>query len=139
MRDMDLAAVTVGAELPPLALPPVDRLTLALFGPASGDTNPIHLDIDFARRAGLPDVFAQGMLGMAWMGRAITGWVPQDRLRGFSVRFQGITHLGHQITVTGKIVEITEQDGERRARIQLSNTNQHGQSTIVGEALVAIG
>lgn len=139
MRDMDFAAVTVGTELPALALPPVDRLTLALFGPASGDTNPIHLDIDVARKAGMPDVFAQGMLGMAWMGRAITDWAPQDRLRGFSVRLQGITHLGHQITVTGKVAEIFDADGERRARIQLSNTNQHGQSTIVGEALVAIG
>ena len=28
----------------------------------SGDHNPIHVDIDFAKTAGFPDVFAHGML-----------------------------------------------------------------------------
>ena len=56
--------VQVGDELPPLELPPVDRRMLALFAGASGDHNPIHIDLDFARRAGMPDVFAQGMLGI---------------------------------------------------------------------------
>lgn len=60
--------VQVGDELPTLKLPAVDRTVLALFGGASGDHNPVHIDIDFARRAGMPDVFAQGMLGMAWRG-----------------------------------------------------------------------
>lgn len=59
----------MGDTLPVLKLPPVDRKTLALFAGASGDHNPIHIDLDFARRAGLPDVFAQGMLGMAWLAR----------------------------------------------------------------------
>jgi acyl dehydratase len=63
--------VQVGDELPALQIPPVDRATLALFAGASGDHNPIHIDIDAARCAGLPDVFAQGMLGMGWLGRLI--------------------------------------------------------------------
>ena len=74
--------IRVGDRLPLLQLPPVDRTTLALFGGASGDLNPIHIDLDFARRAGLPDVFAQGMLGMAWLARLLTQWRPQAQLRG---------------------------------------------------------
>ena len=65
-------SVQVGDELPPLQLPAVDRTLLALFAGASGDHNPIHIDIDVARRAGMPDVFAQGMLGMAWLARLLT-------------------------------------------------------------------
>ena len=80
-------SVQVGDALPPLQLPPVDRTTLALFGGASGDHNPIHIDTDFARRAGMPDVFAQGMLGMAWLGRVVTRWIPQSQLRRFDARF----------------------------------------------------
>ncbi len=131
--------IEVGQELPPLALPPVDRTTLFLFGGASGDHNPIHVDIDFARKAGMPDVFAHGMLGMAWMGRLLTRWAPQAKLRKFDARFQGITHLGNAITVTGKVTTIVEVNGERCATIELANTNQYGQVKIVGEALVAIG
>ncbi|GAO70694.1 MaoC family dehydratase [Comamonas sp. E6] len=57
--------VQVGDALPALELSPISRTTLALFAGASGDHNPIHIDTDFARKAGMPDVFAHGMLGMA--------------------------------------------------------------------------
>jgi acyl dehydratase len=130
--------VQVGDELPPLQLPPVDRTTLALFAGASGDHNPIHIDIDFARGAGMPDVFAQGMLGMAWLGRLLTQWAPQSKLRRFDVRFQGVTHLGHAVRCTGRVVEKLERDGERCVRVEVSSTNQHGQVRIAGEALVAL-
>ena len=128
----------VGDELPALHLPPVDRTTLALFGGASGDHNPIHIDIDVARRAGMPDVFAQGMLGMAWLGRMLTNWTPQVNLRRFEARFQGITHLGNVLSCSGRVIEKLEHDGEHCVRIALQSVNQFGQSKIVGEALVAL-
>lgn len=132
------ASIKVGERLPTLQLPPVDRTTLALFGGASGDHNPIHIDTDFARRSGMPDVFAQGMLGMAWLGRLLTGWAPQSRLRHFEARFQGITHLGNAMRCSGRVVEKLEHNGERCVRIALQSDNQFGQTKIVGEALVAL-
>jgi acyl dehydratase len=131
-------AVQVGDELPALQLPAVARTTLALFAGASGDHNPIHIDTDLARRAGMPDVFAQGMLGMAWLGRVLTGWAPQSRLRRLDARFQGITHLGNAMRCSGRVVEKLIHDGERCVRIELQSTNQFGQTKIVGEALVAL-
>lgn len=130
--------VQVGDALPPLQLPVVDRTTLALFAGASGDHNPIHIDTDVARRAGMPDVFAQGMLGMAWVGRLITNWAPQTQLRRFDVRFQGITHLGNAMRCSGRIVEKLEHNGEFCVRIEVQSTNQFGQTKIAGEALVAL-
>ncbi len=132
------ATIKVGDRLPALQLPPVDRATLALFGGASGDHNPIHIDLDFARRSGMPDVFAQGMLGMAWVGRLITQWAPQSRLRKYDARFAGITHLGNAITCSGEVVELMDVDGEACARVAVSSSNQYGQNKIVGEAIVAL-
>ena len=131
-------SVQIGDELPPLQLPAVNRTTLALFAGASGDHNPIHIDTDFARRAGMPDVFAHGMLGMAWLGRLLTGWAPQSALRRFDTRFQGITHLGHAMRCSGRVVEKLEAGGERCVRIEVRSTNQYGQTKIAGEALVAL-
>ena len=131
-------AVQVGDELPALQLPPVDRTTLALFAGASGDHNPIHIDTDVARRAGMPDVFAQGMLGMAWAGRVLTAWAPQSRLRRFDVRFQGITHLGNAMRCTGRVAEKLQRAGENCVRVELLSANQFGQPKIVGDALVAL-
>lgn len=130
--------VQIGDELPPLQLPPVSRTTLALFGGASGDHNPMHIDTDVARRAGMPDVFAQGMLGMAWVARLLTSWAPQSQLRRFDVRFQGITHLGNAMRCSGRVLEKLDINGERCVRIELQSANQFGQTKIVGEAFVAL-
>jgi acyl dehydratase len=130
--------VQVGDALPDLALPPVDRTTLALFAGASGDHNPAHIDIDVARAAGMPDVFAQGMLGMAWLGRLLTGWAPQHALRKFDVRFSAITHLGNAVRCTGRVAEKLVHNGERCVRVEVSSANQFGQVKIVGTALIAL-
>lgn len=130
--------IQVGDTLPPLTLAPVDRTTLALFAGASNDHNAIHIDIDYARRAGMPDVFAHGMLSMAWLGRLLTQWVDQRQLREFGVRFVGITHLGHRITCTGRVVEKYEANGEQRVKLELRTANQYGETRILGDAVVAL-
>jgi acyl dehydratase len=138
MKNVRYDAVQVGDSLPPLTLAPINRTTLALFAGASGDHNPIHIDTDYARKAGMVDVFAHGMLSMAYLGRLLTGWVDQRQLRGFAVRFAGITHLGHQITCSGKVVEKFEAEGEQRVKLEIRTTNQYGETRIVGDAIVAL-
>ncbi|MBH3430333.1 MaoC family dehydratase [Pseudomonas alkylphenolica] len=133
-----LEAIKVGESLPPLALPAINRTTLALFAGASGDHNAIHIDTDYARKAGMPDVFAHGMLSMAYLGRLLTQWVDQRQLREFGVRFLGITHLGHQITCTGVVVERFEAQGEQRIKVEVRTTNQYGETKIVGDAVIAL-
>lgn len=127
-----------GDELPPLRLPEISRTTLALYAGASGDHNPIHIDIDAARDAGLDDVFAQGMLSMAYLGRLLTGWVPQDRIRSYSVRFTSITPLHAEPICTGRITAIEDGDGERRARLDLQVALNDGTVTLRGQALIAL-
>lgn len=125
----------VGDALPALTLPPLTRHTLALYCGASGDHNPIHVDIDFARSAGMPDVFAHGMLSAAWLGRVLTGWVPQSAIRSLDIRFAAITQVGERISCTGSVVEkLAEQ---RAARVQLQSANEHGQIKLSAEALIA--
>jgi acyl dehydratase len=128
----------VGDAIPVLALPPVSRLTLALYCGASGDHNPIHVDTDFARIAGLPDVIAHGMLSMAWLARLLTNWVPQTAIRDYSVRFAAMTHVHENITCTGQVTEKFEENGERRVRLSLTTVNAEGQIKLAGDAVVAL-
>ncbi len=131
--------VKVGDTLPALALPAINRTTLALYAGASGDHNPIHIDIDFARKSRMPDVFAHGMLSAAYLGRLVTNWVPQTAVRNLAIRFTGITHLGNQPTCTGEVVEKFEADGEKRVKVALKCSNQYGETKLVGEATIALG
>lgn len=133
-----MSQVKPGTEIPALELPPITRTTLALYAGASGDHNPAHIDIDFAKKAGMPDVFAQGMLSMAYLGRMLTNWQPQAKLRKFANRFATITHLQDVITCSGQVVELIEKDGETLARCEIQAIKASGEKTLVGEALVAI-
>lgn len=130
--------VVVGTSLPALQVGPISRLDLALYAGASGDHNPIHVDIDFARAAGATDVFAHGMLSMAYLGRLLTEWAPQQSLRRFDVRFLAVTQVLDCITCSGSVVELLELEGERCARVELSTTGQDGQQKILGEAVFAV-
>jgi acyl dehydratase len=130
--------VDVGTELPPLELLPISRTTLALFAGASGDSNPIHIDLDVARAAGLDDVFAQGMLSMAYLGRLLTSWVAQDRIRSYGVRFAAITPTHGRPTCTGWVTSIDDVDGEKRATLELAVTLADGTTTLTGDAVVAL-
>lgn len=132
------ASLSVGDELPPLTTEPISRHTLALYCGASGDHNPIHVDLDFAKASGMPDVFAHGMLSMAYLARLLTDWVPQTALRSYGVRFAAITQVGERITCRGKIVEKFSAEGEQRLRLELTTTNQDGQVKLSGDAVVAL-
>jgi acyl dehydratase len=134
---VDFDTLQAGDALPPLRLPPISRHQLALYCGASGDHNPIHVDIDFAQSAGMPDVFAHGMLSAAWLGRLLTDWVPQSAIRSLDIRFAAITHVGEEITCTGKVAETFTDHGKRFARLQLGTANQDGMVKLTGEALVA--
>jgi acyl dehydratase len=138
MNQLTFDAVQVGDDIAAYTTAPITRHTLALYCGASGDHNPIHVDIDFARKAGMDDVFAHGMLSMAYLGRLLTDWAPQDRLRSYGVRFAAITHLGDAVTCSGKVVEKFEQDGEQRIRVELTTTNQNGEIKLKGDAVIAL-
>src|SRR3546814_13055741 len=81
-------SIAVGDVLPELVRGPIDRKTLALFAGASHDHVPLHIDTDFARAAGMDDVFAHGMLGMAYLAQMLKRWAPPGQLRSWNVRVQ---------------------------------------------------
>jgi acyl dehydratase len=138
MINPTFASIEVGTQLPPFVAPALSRAMLALYAGGSGDHVPLHIDTDYARKAGMPDVFGHGMFVAAWLGRMLTGWVSQERIRKLDLRFVGITHLYNQVSCTGRVVEKLEQDGEQRVRVEIVASNQYGDKKVVGEALIAL-
>lgn len=129
----------VGTELPSLSPGRISRTVLALYAGASGDHNPMHIDLDFARASGMDDVFAHGMLSMAYLGRALTAWVPQERIRSFTVRFTAITPVLAEPTCTGRVTSVDTPEGdETLARIEVVAALADGTVTLRGEAVVSV-
>lgn len=134
-----LSNLKAGDKLPILTVGPIRPLDLALFAGGSGDHNPIHVDKSFAESAGFPDVFAHGMLSMAYLGRALTDWAGPTAVKEFAVRFAAITPLGATVVCEGEVEAIIEQDGERLAKLTLQASVKDGPVTLKGDALVRIG
>lgn len=128
-------AIAVGATLPALRPQALTRTTLALFAEASGDQNPMHIDPDVARSAGFEDVFAHGMLSMAYLGRLLTGWVPQAAIRSWSVRFAAITPLHAEPVCTGTISAIDGPLATLDVQVALAD----GTITVTGHAVIDVG
>lgn len=130
--------VQVGDELPVLQTKAISRTTLALFAGASGDHNPMHIDIDFAQKAGMDDVFAHGMLSVAYLGRLLTGWVEQAAIKKIDVRFTAITQLFAEISCNGIVKEKFERDGNKLVLLFIDAKDQNGDIKISGSAEIAL-
>lgn len=127
----------IGDELQSWTSQPISRHTLALYCGASADYNPTHFDIDFARAAGMPDVFAHGILSMAYLAHVLKPWANAQALRGFSVRFVAITQVGDAILCGAQLIERFHIEGEVRLRLMLTASDLTGQVKLQGEAVVA--
>ena len=130
-------SLNVGDKIPGLKTPSVSRHTLALYCGASGDHNPIHVDLDFAKSSGLDDVIAHGMLSAGYLAQMLTNWLPQSALKSFNNRFTAMTQIGDTVSCSGKIVEKFEKDGEKFIRLELY-TNPPQAQTIVAEAVAVL-
>ena len=126
----------VGDKIPDLVIEPITRSTLALYAGASGDHNPIHIDLDFAKEAGMKDVFAHGMLIMAYLGKTVTNIVPQSNLKNFSVRFSSITKIGDILTCSGEVKKIDKNNSKKTIVLDLIVSDEFGDIKISGVAII---
>jgi acyl dehydratase len=138
MHNFDLCSAAIGDAIPAISMPELSRTTLALFAGASGDHNPIHIDIDFARKAGLDDVFGQGMLCMAYMSRLATDIAPLEKIRDFGTRFISIIQIHARLTCLGQVVEKMTVEGENRVRLSLVVQDENDDVKLQGYAVIAV-
>lgn len=129
---------SVGQELKPLSKPAITVELLQKYASASGDTNPIHLDAQFAKQAGYPSVIAHGMLSMAFLADGVCFNFPESQyfVESVSARFKRVTFPGDVLTVHGKIKNHNPET--RTVTAQLWIENQKGEVTTQGEARVRV-
>jgi acyl dehydratase len=127
--------VKEGDELPALVKGPIERIQLVRYAGASGDFNPIHVDEEYARSAGMKSVFAHGMLSMGFAGQLLTDWLGEEgELKRFKIRFRSIVWPGDVITNTGTIARKYEEDGKGMVDMEIVGKNHEGTVTVQGSA-----
>ncbi len=136
------ASLTAGQEIAPLVKPAITREQLSAYANASGDHNPIHLDDNAARMAGLEGVIAHGMLSMGFLGHYVTAWMRTlegaPALKRLKVRFSAMVRPGDILTCKGTIKKIEQREGQTHITLDIWTENQRGEKVTGGEADVAI-
>jgi acyl dehydratase len=125
-----------GTEHKATAIEKVDRAMFVKYAGASGDFNPIHWNEDFAKSAGYPGVFAQGMFTAGVLASFLTSWVGEENVRKFRTRFVGQVWPGETILCSAKVTKVYAEGAETRADIDLEVTNDKGERKIDGSATV---
>jgi acyl dehydratase len=103
-----MAALQPGDALAGVTVTPDKYLTVRYAG-ASGDFNPIHIDVEFALAVGLPGRILHGLYTMAQVARAQTeaGGGPAS-LKRLTVQFRGMGLPEAELRVTGTVTEVRE-------------------------------
>ena len=105
----------------------VTREQITAYAEASGDHNPIHLDDEAAKAAGLPGVIAHGMLGMAQLANFVVAYAGDHRrLRKLRCRFSGMVLPGDVITFSGRVAEASDD----LVCLELEAQNQRGEKVL---------
>ena len=138
MKKNELNNVRIGDEIPSLTLKPISRSMLALYASASGDHNPIHIDIDFAKKNGLSDIIAHGMLVMSFLAQAITNIFPQNSIKKFDAKFIAVTNINDILTCEGKIIDIEFKDSLKRLFLKLLVIDESGDKKLSGSATIEL-
>jgi acyl dehydratase len=132
-------ALAEGDEMPLATAGPMTRTDFVRYAGSSGDFHPLHHDETYARNAGLPSVFAMGLLHAGILGDHLARWVGPDNIRRFAVRFTGQVWPGDELTLTGRVERVEDSDDMRLAHLVLTVTRQTGDPAITATATAQIG
>lgn len=130
---------TPGSVLPPLDSGIITRHRVALYMHGSGDTNPIHVDSDFAReKAGLPDCIVHGMYSMGMFGRLLAAWGGPGSVQSIETRFAAMLPVKERLRCEGVVESVEPAEVGVVATVALKATSSDGTLIASGSARVLV-
>ncbi len=115
----------------------ITEADILLFAAVSGDTNPVHLDAEFAATSPFKERIAHGMLSAglisAVLGTKLPG--PGTIYLGQTLKFRAPVRIGETVTATATVTAL--DPAKKRATLSTVCTVA-GKPVIDGEAIVMV-
>jgi acyl dehydratase len=126
-----------GQRLPTLVVGPFSQENLNGYAKASGDSNPLHLDLALAHRFGFAACPVHGMRLLAAFEQLLRDW--REDLITLSLKGQFLTPVleGQRATLSGRVAKVEKRSAGFVGVIRLMAHTEHGAPALVGEARVA--
>jgi acyl dehydratase len=119
----------------------VGREKIIEYAHAVGETNPLHLDPEAARRAGYGDVVAPPMFAVVFSGRAMTPALFDPEVGidfahmvhgGQEFRWGPLVVAGDEIATTTTVTDISQRGGMGFFVFETVSVNQRGETVVTG-------
>lgn len=124
--EMDRFPPRLGEQLPERRRVMTQRV-ISAYAEASGDHNPIHLDLDYAKKAGLPATIAHGLLTLGTACAGIESWAAGEAwMSRVSCRFSAPVPAGEELACTALVSGATEDS----ATLDLSALTSTGERAL---------
>jgi acyl dehydratase len=128
-----------GEKLPPRTIGPFSAADLADYAAASGDSNPLHLDLAFARGFGFAARPVHGMRLLAGFEPLLRDWRPDLVTIGLSGQFLTPVLEEQTAVLSARVAKIETAENGFVAVLRLIAHTQTGAPALVGEARLTPG
>ena len=114
----------------------ITEADVSAFAQISGDTNPVHLDKEYAAKSIFKERIAHGMLTAGLISAVLGTQLPGvgSIYLSQSLKFLAPVKLGDTVEAEVEVIEKLEE--KNRVRLRTVCRNQSGQVVIDGEALI---
>jgi 3-hydroxybutyryl-CoA dehydratase len=103
----------------------------------TGDTNPLHMDSDYAKKLGFKSKVAYGMLTSSFYSTLVGVYLPGEYalLHGIDIQFNKPAYVGDNLVVAGEVTFINE--AYRQIEVKGDIKNQEGVQ--ISKAKIKVG
>ena len=98
---------------------------MLLFKKITGDENPLHLDGEYAKSNGFPDLVVYGMLSASFLSTLAGVYIPGEKslIHNVSINFHKPVFIGDILTISGEVKEKDERFNIIKLKVKISNQN----------------
>ena len=103
----------------------IDSEMIDNFAQVSGDSNPLHIDSEYARRSGFKDQIAHGMLCSSLFSELVGVHLPGENclLTDISVVFSKPVFVDDEVIVDGSITQLSPAFKSAKIDARITNKN----------------
>ena len=109
---------------------------MGMFRALTGDTNPLHVDANFAKEHGFIDKVTYGMLTASLMSTLGGVYLPGKYcvIHGVETKFTAPVYENDNLTIAGEVKDL--HDSVKQAEIKVTITNQDNKKVMKGSLKV---
>ena len=133
---VDSSTLREGDELPSLEVRPSLGMVIR-YCALNWNFPPFFYDPEAAKAVGMPGTIVPGPLKLGLLYRAVEVWLGESGyVRQVRAAHRRPDLTNRPVTVAGRVARIYEEDGARRADLELAVVNEHGEPSVRGFAVV---